>query len=154
MALLGASGLKLAVLHDFRGTPEQKLLDLVRHKLISTKAILDVSQFRDLTKIGMSGSPSDIEDLFTPSIYVDYFNRAFSAALGGLIVKEADLPKGPRIVNRIERYLSSKGIKTRPTGGFNHYTVASYFASNPTMPLDADTLSRFEELFKAFNNLF
>lgn len=154
VALLGASGLQLAVLHDFRGTPEQKLTDLVRQKLISAKAILDASQFRDLTKIGVSGSPSDIEDLFTPSIYLDYFNQAFSAVLGAAPVTEGALPAGDRIVNRIERYLDGQGIKTRLSGGFNHYTVASSFASNPTTALDADTLSRFEELFKAVNNLF
>lgn len=154
VALLGASGLKLAVLHDFRGTPEQSLTNLVRQKMISSKAILDVSQFRDLTKIGVSGLASDIEDLFTPSIYLDYFSKAFSSTLGGTAVTEADLPAGDRIVNRIERYLDSKSLKTRPSGGFNHYTVAAYFASNPVTPLDADSLSRFEELFKTVNALF
>ena len=35
VALLGANGLKLAVLHDYNGSPDQRLADLVKHKLIS-----------------------------------------------------------------------------------------------------------------------
>ena len=46
VALLGANGLKLAVLHDFRGAPEQRLVDLVKDKMISPKALLNASQFR------------------------------------------------------------------------------------------------------------
>jgi predicted ATP-dependent endonuclease of OLD family len=52
IALLGANKLKLAVFHDYRGAPEQKLLDLMREKMIASKAILDPSQFRDLAKLG------------------------------------------------------------------------------------------------------
>ncbi len=108
IALLGANQLKLAVLHDYRGTPEQKLLDLVRQK----------------------------------------------TQLAGVKIKEVDLPPGDRIVDRIERYLVTYGIKLRPSGGFNHYLAASAFARNPPTTLDADTLARFEALFKAVNALF
>jgi predicted ATP-dependent endonuclease of OLD family len=34
IALLGASGLQLAVLHDYHGVPEQSLMDLVKRKMI------------------------------------------------------------------------------------------------------------------------
>ena len=64
VALLGASGLELAVLHDYRGVPEQKLTDLVREKMIGAKAILNVSQFRYVDNLGVAGGPADIEDLF------------------------------------------------------------------------------------------
>ena len=154
VALLGASGLKLAILHDYRGAPDQRLLDLVRHKMLSPGAVFNVSQFRDLSKIGSSGTSTDIEDLFTPSVYLDCFNKAFSKALGGTSVSETDLPSDHRIVGRIERYLSDHGITTRPSGGFNHYTVASHFAVDPPSSIDADTLTRFEELFKAINAIF
>lgn len=154
VALLGASGLRLAVLHDYRGTPDQKLHDLVKQKMISPKAVLNASQFRDLTKIGTNGPATDTEDLFAPSLYVDYFSKTFSKTLGGSVIAEADLPPGDRIIDRLERYLDAKGLKTRPSGGFNHYSPASYFASHPPSSLDADTLDRFEALFKSVNALF
>ena len=40
VSLLGASGLKLAVLHDYKGSPEQKLTVLVRDRLLNAKSCL------------------------------------------------------------------------------------------------------------------
>lgn len=154
IALLGANGLKLGVLHDYRGAPEQKLLDLVKQKMISPKAVLNASQFRDLANIGINGQSTDTEDLFTVSIYLEYFNRAFAKQLSGSPFVAADLPPGSRIIERLERHLVSKGIQLRPSGGFNHYAVASHFASHPPASLDNDTLGRFEAMFKAVNILF
>lgn len=154
VALLGANGLKLAVLHDYRGTAEQKLTDLIRHKMISPKALLNASQFRDLANIGTNGPPSDTEDLLSPGVYIEYFDRAFQKQLNGITIRESDLPKGDRIIDRIERYIEKAGIQIRPSGGFNHYLVASHFASNPPSSLDEETLKRFEVLFKTVNGLF
>ena len=154
IALLGANGLKLAVLHDYRGAPEQKLMDLVKQKMISPKALLNASQFRDLKNIGKSGQPTDTEDLFESALYLNYFNGAFAKQLNGKTINEADLPSGDRIIDRLERHIATKGIQIRPSGGFNHYGVASYFISNPLTSLDNDTLKRFEALFNAVNALF
>jgi hypothetical protein len=153
IALLGANGLKFAVLHDYHGRPEQKLEDLVRQKLVSSKALLDASQFRDLQSLGKSGRPTDIEDLLAPGLYLEYFGKTFAKHLGSQKITEADLPPGERILHRIERYLSDASISLRPTGGFNHYAVASAFSSQPPMAMDPDTLSRFEALFSAVNGL-
>ncbi|SES87908.1 AAA family ATPase [Stigmatella erecta] len=153
VALLGANGLKLAVLHDYRGRPEQRLEELVRQKMITSKALLDVSKFRDLTNIGKSGRASDIEDLLPVSLYLDYFNKTFSQQLESKKIVEADLPVGDRILERIERHLTDTGMHVRSSGGFNHYAVASLFVSSPPDSLDADTLTRFESLFRAVNAL-
>jgi predicted ATP-dependent endonuclease of OLD family len=154
IALLGASGLKLAVFHDHHGTPEQSLMDLVKQKMISPKAILNASQFRDVKKIGTTGKSSDTEDMFDVETYVNYFNKAYAKQLKGVPIKTNDLPPGDRIIGRIERHLSEKAIEVRPSGGFNHYLVASKFASEPPASLDKSTLERFESLFKAVNALF
>ncbi|MBR0982378.1 AAA family ATPase [Bradyrhizobium liaoningense] len=152
IALLGANNLRLAVFHDYRGTSEQKLLDVMREKLIASKSVLDASQFRDLAKLGVSTKPSDTEDLFETTTYLHYFNEAFKAQLNTPI-KETKLPKGDRIVERIERYLETNSITLRPSGGYNHYTPASAFARDPTT-MDANSLSRFEALFRKLNALF
>lgn len=154
IALLGANGLKLAVLHDYRGAPEQKLMDLVKQKMISPKALLNASQFRDLKNIGKSGQSTDTEDLFESALYLKYFNGAFAKPLKGTAINEADLPSGDRIIDRLERHIATKGIQIRPSGGFNHYGVASYFVSNPPTSLDSNTLKRFEALFNAVNTFF
>ena len=154
VALLGANGLKLAVLHDYHGAPEQSLVDLVKQKMISPKAILNVSQFRDLADIGTANQSSDIEDLFDVDLYLEYFNKTYVTELKKKPIKSADLPKGDRVVERIERHLKEKSISVRPSGGFNHYLVASKFASDPPATFDTDTLARFEALFAAVNQLF
>src|SRR6185295_12483234 len=112
---------------------------LVRQKMISPRAVLNASQFRDLANIGTSGQPSDTEDLFDVPEYLEWFNRAFSSSLKGAVLTQGGLPAGDRIVDRVERDLTAKGIQTRPSGGFNHYTVASYFASNPPTTLSDGT---------------
>lgn len=90
-ALLGANDLKIAVFHDYKGKPEQKLQDIVKEKVIRSKAVLNASQFRNLEKLGIDGQPSDTEDLFEPAFYLDCFNKAFSKSLDG-IVSESELP--------------------------------------------------------------
>ncbi len=154
IALLGANGLKLAVLHDYRGAPEQKLMDLVKQKMISPKALLNASQFRDLKNIGKSGQSTDTEDLFESPLYLKHFNGAFAKPLNGIVIRETDLPPGERIIDRLERHIAAKSIQIRPSGGFNHYRVASYFICNPPTSLDNDTLKRFEALFNTVNSLF
>jgi hypothetical protein len=153
VALLGASGLKFAVFHDYSGTPEQKLIDLERQKIISGKALLNASQFRDLTNQSASRRATDTEDLFATDMYLEQFNCAFECKLAAGAIKEADLPPGERIIDRIERYLKVNSIHLRSGGGFNHYVVASHFACHPPASLSADTLTRFEALFKAINAL-
>lgn len=148
IALLGASGLKLAVLHDYKGAPEQKLAALVKDKLMTAKSLFHVGQFRD------DAAPhraSDIEDLFPVTTYLSYFCSTFAKQLGGATILETDLPAGDRVVQRLEQYIKSKGMSLRPSGGFNHYLVASKFATSPPVTLDADAMAKFKALFAAVN---
>jgi len=155
VSLLGASGLKLGVLHDYRGVPEQKMTGLVRDKLLSAKALFNVSQFRDPENASQSsGKPSDIEDLFSVEMYLSYFNSTFKTQLAGVVITEADLPPGDRIVVRLEKFIKENGLTLRPSGGFNHYAVATRFASSPPKSLDAATIARFKALFAAINAIY
>lgn len=154
VSLLNASGLQLAVLHDYKGSPEQKLTGLVNDKLLSGKALFNASQFRDLANLGVNGQPSDIEDLLPVGTYIGYFNAAFAKQLAGATVTEADLPPGDRVIVRIEQCLRAKGITLRPRGGFNHFLPSSRFSSAPPQSLDADTAVRFRALFAAVNTFF
>ncbi len=150
-SLLGANGLSVALLLDYSGRPDQKLESLIHQKLVQKKAVFNASQFRDLKKVGQDTVPSDIEDLFTVKLYLTLFNKAFAKHLNGVTITEEDLPAGDRIVQRIEKFLASRGIELRPSGGFNHYTVAATFSTNPGIKVDAGTKSRFSALFNAIN---
>lgn len=154
VSLLNASGLKLAVLHDYRGVPEQKMTGLVRDKLLAAKALFNVSQFRVSAGGSNVGKPSDIEDLFSVDVYLEYFNAVFAAQLGGAIIKEVDLPAGDRIVQRLEKHIKAQGLTLRPSGGFNHYAVAAKFASSPPTSLDATSATQFKALFLAINGVY
>lgn len=156
VALLGGNELKLVVLHDYAKKPDAKLESLVQQKLIRERNILHYAMFRN------GSSPkntnflgSDVEDMMSDNFYLSTFNKSFSDKLNGLQITIKDLPNGDRIVEKIERYLKTNGIQLRPSGGFNHYTVANYLASNPVVPskVDKTTISTFEQLFKQVNEL-
>lgn len=154
VSLLGANGLKIGVLHDYSGSPEQRLDDLVRQKLLSAKSVFNVSQFRDLEKLGQNSLATDIEDLFDASMYLEYFSKTYSKQLNNEVLQEVNLPSGDRIVLRIEKYLADKGIKVRPSGGYNHYAVAATFASSPPTIVSEDVKKRFSAMFSALNKLY
>jgi hypothetical protein len=83
---------------------------------------------------------ADIEDLFTPSEYLGFFNGAF-----GKMLKAADLNGSDRIVKRIAR---NEG------DDFNHGVVAAHFLRNldtSIKKLSDGTLDRFERLIAEIN---
>ena len=70
VALLGASKLDIAVLHDKAKTPHQKLEELVQQKLIGKKRVLDFSMFLDNSPV-----EADLEDLLPQAMYTEAFNE-------------------------------------------------------------------------------
>lgn len=152
VSLLGANGLNLAILHDYNGKPDQKLESLIQQKLLKNKSVFNFSQFRDISKLGVDSIPTDVEDLIDPDAYLQLFCEVYKKELNGVIIDDESLPMGDRIVQRIEKYLSNKSIKIRPSGGYNHYAVAAAFATQTPENLSENTIKRFAELFKAINN--
>lgn len=147
IALLGASKLKLVVLHDRASKPEQSLENLIRKKLVERKRVLNYSMFRSPDNM-----ETDIEDLFPEGLYVDAFNAAYAGDLQGSELTLPELGQHPRIVQRVNRWLDAKGVVLLKGGGFNHYRVAQELLQR----LDAKTLSstdigRFENLFARVN---
>jgi len=96
----------------------------------------------------------DVEDLFAVDDYLALFNATFAAKLGARTVKDADLPDGSRIVARIDAWLTRENIQTRPSPGFNHYSVAAYLTAHPPAVFATETLTQFERAFSAVNALF
>lgn len=158
VALLGGNSLEFAVVYDHSGKPEPHIDTLIREKLLPAKSALTYAKFTMTPKTKGAPHatlvPSDVEDMFSVGTYLDLFNATFVDKLGGQKIAEKDLPTGDRIVERLNRHLATASITIRPSGGFNHYSVASYLASHPPKKSDSVALDRFEDLFKSVNALF
>ncbi len=157
VALLCGNQLDLVVLHDYANKPDAKIESLVQQKLIRDRNVIHYAMFRNgYSPKNPSFPSSDVEDMMSEAFYISIFNSSFTKELNGLQITANDLPSGDRIVERLERYLRNKSIQLRPNGGFNHYRVANYLASNPVTPhqVNKDTLDSFEHLFKRVNELF
>jgi hypothetical protein len=156
IALLRGNELEMAVVHDLGSKPDTRLESMVREKIIRDRQLLNYGMFRGVA-VGPGKKANlpatDVEDLFTPALYLQLFNGTFAKQLGKTKVAEASLPKGDRIIERLEQYLEANTLLLRPSGGFNHYMPASFLASNPPK-VDNETLDRFEALFRAVNTLF
>lgn len=147
IALLGANKLRLVVLHDRAGKPNQGLEDLVKEKLIEQKRVLDYAMFRI-----PSAPEADIEDLFPESLYVDAFNKTYAKQLGNSPALLSKLPSHPRIVERINLWLKAEKVSLLRDGGFNHYRVAQQLVPNLTeLALGTKGLEPFEALFDRLN---
>lgn len=153
VSLLAGNELEMAVVHDYEGSSDQRLEILVQQKIIKDKHVLNYAQFRS------SGAgklqPTDVEDMLSEGLYLELFNAAYATQLKGKKVALKDLPAGYRITQRIDKYLKANKISVRPSVGFNHYLVASHLAASPlpVKSFDADTLDRFEKMFKEVNKL-
>lgn len=148
VALLGSNKLKLVVLHDRAGTPHQKLEDLIRQKLIERKRVLDFSMFLD-----PQPSEADIEDLLPADAYIAAFNQAYAKELNGKALTASDLGTHPRMIERINQWLTAKGITLLKDGGFNHYRVAqAILPLLTTASLMPDEITRFERLLERVNS--
>lgn len=159
VALLGGNSLEMLILHDFSGTTDQRLLDLVKNRIISQKKLLTYADFRSpasTEKAGTKPTPTDVEDLLGVQFYLNAFNAVYHDRLNGKEITDSALPVGPRVVERISKLLNEKGITLRASGGYNHYLVASHLASHPptSETLESALLERFELLFKKINSLF
>jgi AAA ATPase-like protein/OLD-like protein len=157
IALLGASRLELVVLHDSTGKPDQRIEQAVKDKLIRDKQVLNYGMFADGAKPRKANSSvaADVEDLISTALYLELFNETYAKELGSVReIDENELPAGRRIVERIDRFLDDHAIKLRPLNGFDHYRVASLLAAKVSVRKDADTLNRFEDMFKQVNRTF
>lgn len=129
LALLGGQ-LDVVVLLD-GNSDKQKIENTIK------RGRLDAARVISLDNLASATTP-DIEDLFTPSEYLTFYNEAYGATL-----KVADLNGKDRIVARITRAIGKE---------FNHGYVAAVFLRNldkSIKSLSDTTLERFEKVIDA-----
>ena len=148
VALLGAQrGLTIATLVDFQKKDQQTIENLYRNKLLKKERVLTFAEF-----VG-GGQEADIEDMFDVEFYLNLVNEAYASSLPKPI-SVADLGHGsPRILRRIEIWLTTNLMK----GGveFNHYHPAWHLSTSIgslSKNVSSTTIARFEGLFADLNS--
>jgi len=148
VALLGSQReMNIATLIDYQKKDQQKIENLFKKKLLDKKKVLT---FADFT----SKDEADIEDLFEEKFYIKLMNGEYKKELSKPI-KLSDLTsEEPRILVKLEKHLSENelGLKSK----FSHYRPARFFVEKIATfekDISADTLDRFEEIFRKLNML-
>ncbi len=130
LALFGQH-LKVTVLID-AGGPTQKIDDFVKRGYLKRDRVVTVADV-------IGRKQADIEDLFDVKDYLTLYNEAM-----GNKVKEADLPPGDRIIDRLRQV----------EGDFDHGAPAELMLRKPdevVRKLSGATLDNFEKLFAKIN---
>ena len=94
VALIGTQHhMNLAVLTDYHKKDQQSIENLYKDKLLKQSNVLTFADF-------VPSREADIEDMFQPELYLEFVNAEFGTEI---ILDE--LPRGPRILRRIELFL-------------------------------------------------
>ena len=122
--------LDVTVLTDSDAKGMQRVMNMVERKLLSGHRLILASQAAETEH-------ADIEDLFSDGDYVKLYNKTF-----GKSVKVADLPKGTRIVKRLEAL----------EGAFDHGRVAeTLLRTHLEFALTDNSLEHFAKLLEIVN---
>lgn len=147
VALLGAQkGITVATLIDAQTSDKQTIEGLYKEKLLKKSNVLTFADFTETAE-------ADIEDMFGIDFYLDLVNAEYAKQLDGPIVAAKLTSKQPRVLQRIERYLTENALLG---GAFSHYRPARYFSENSkklAKKLPEAAKDRFEAAFKALNML-
>ncbi|OLH12848.1 ATP-dependent nuclease, partial [Xanthomonas oryzae] len=142
VALLTSESLNVLVLFDAEKESEATKKDLLKAKLIREQNVVFVSEAFDPVP-----DEADIEDLLDSVVYEWLVKEAYKAELKGKSLKLN--AKIPRIAKRVEKAFEELGVpfqKTRPARLF-----LTKMANEPDKVLTADSVARFEALFKLIN---
>lgn len=139
VTLLGSNKMNVAVLMDYAKTDQQKVDAILKLKVIGPGHIICVNEFAGTRA-------ADLEDLFDEGTYCSLVSAAYPS-VGKLA--PADLPKGGRLVARVEKLIDERAVKD-----FNHYRPAleaQKLLASTALP--GDVLDKFEALFVKLNSL-
>jgi len=122
--------LDVTVLADSDTKGMQRVTNMIERKLLADHRLI-------LAGRALASDQADIEDMFSEGDYLKLYNRTF-----GTSIKLSDLPKGPRIVKRLEA----------SHGAFDHGRVAeTLLRLQHEQSFSDTTLDRFAELLEIVN---
>ncbi len=140
VSLIGSNELNVCVLMDISKKDKQRVDNLIKNHFLDRNKIIQLNEFVD-------GKEADIEDLFTEEEYLSLVGSAYPDIKDNLSSEILD--KSPRIVKRVEKYISSNV----PAVSFNHFVPARSGLSQlgNSLEVSEETIDRFESLFKRIN---
>lgn len=142
VSLLGGSQLNTAVVMDANSKDKARVEGLQANGYLGKQSLILIS---DIT----GQADADIEDLFTPSFYLELVNGAYETN-----IKVGDLTaKNGRIISRVDQHFKETGIAG---GRLNHYKPSAYFLREQVklLPkLTDSTLQAASDLFDRINAL-
>ena len=149
-SLFAGNDLNIAVLSDQAAGDRRKIDDLRKAEILKAGQFHTIAELLDVPE-------ADIEDLFTPALFVDIVNGTYALTGKHKLTLEklnAAAPT-PRLVKKAEAYFNLLPANM-PT--FSHFTPAAWLIRHgevldPANAEVAKTLDTAETVFKVFNDL-
>jgi predicted ATP-dependent endonuclease of OLD family len=151
VALFSGQKLDIAALSDYAKTDKRKFESLRQNRVLEGDRLLSFATLLSLEE-------ADVEDVFSPALYVEVINNAFNLAgvnrATAQSLYDAD-QNTTRLVKKAEAFFA---VLPPEAPEFNHFAPAEWLFRNPGV-LDQDTpdlnstLERAEKVIKALNKL-
>lgn len=148
--LFGGNRINIAVLSDIANGDKTKIENLKKADILKSGHFYTCSDFT-------TQAEADVEDLFEAELFVEMLNGAYKPPTASAVTKDGLIAAAPtpRIVKKAEALFK---LMPAEVAEFSHFGASRWLLENPSV-LDADTpainatLDRFEQVFKAFNQL-
>jgi predicted ATP-dependent endonuclease of OLD family len=148
--LFGGNRINVAVLSDVANGDKTKIENLKKANILNAGHFFTCADFA-------GQSEADVEDLIGVDLFVEMLNGAYKPPAASLVTRDGLLAAEPtqRVVKKAEALFR---LMPSSVAEFDHFGSARWLLENPSM-LDAETpainatLDRFEQVFKAFNQL-
>lgn len=144
LTLLGANKLNAAIVADSPFT-DSGVIDRLRSTgRLGAAGVVSIGEI-------VNRNAADVEDLFEAGVYVDLVSDAYAGLLKNKRIKVGDLPKGDRLVLRVEQLFAAENING---GRLNHFSPAAALlrGTKYASRLNDATLDRAEALFAKINS--
>lgn len=146
VTLLGGNQLDAVVLMDVSKKDRQRVDNILANGHLTKGGLVQINDFVDAAE-------ADIEDLFSPGLYVKLVNGAYKQQLGKSLTLKAIGDGSPRIVKRIEKHFVDNSIND---GRFSHQAPAAHLLREQGKlmdEIDGATVERAARLFETVNAL-
>ena len=148
--LFGGNRINMAVLSDIANGDKTKIEKLKKTDILKAGHFYTCADFTGQVE-------ADVEDLFDTDLFVEMLNGAYKPPAASLVTNANLIAAAltPRIVKKAEALFK---LMPATVAEFDHFGAARWLLENPNA-LDPDTpainatLDRFEQIFKAFNQL-
>lgn len=145
------SQLDIAVLTDQGSGDKSKVEKLKRSNLLKAGSVYSIADFT-------SSAEADIEDLFSPQLYVDILNACYELSADNRLSVEKLMEADTNTTRIVKKAEAAFRIMPTEVKEFDHFAPSAWLIRNVDQLVGddvkvLDTLGRAEKVFAAFNSL-